>query len=134
MAAEFRGQNACGGLTAAGDRLLESMSVIGPVYNEQGNIALPCQALTDVLKDIGLRYEIILVNDGSKDDSIVEMRQAVKAHPHVKVVDLRRNYGQTAALMAGIDHTRSDVIVPIDADLQNEPADIPAMIAKIREG
>ena len=112
----------------------ESLSVIVPVYNEEGNVAPICQALTNVLADLGLRYEIILVNDGSTDKSIGELRQAVKSYPHIKVIDLRRNYGQTAALMAGIDHATGEILIPIDADLQNDPSDIPAMIAKLRDG
>lgn len=122
-AARGRGQGQC-----------KSLSVIAPVYNEQGNIAPLCRALSDVLSGLGLRYEIILINDGSTDSSLAELQQAVKDHPHLKVIDLRRNYGQTAALMAGIDHSSGDVIASIDADLQNDPADIPAMIAKLQDG
>ncbi len=122
--------------TAEADRSaqFESLSVIAPVYNEEGNISPLCRALTDVLAKIGLRYEIILVNDGSVDKSLDEMRRAVSEFQHVKVIDLLRNYGQTASLMAGIDHAIGEVIIPIDADLQNDPADIPPMIAKLREG
>jgi glycosyltransferase involved in cell wall biosynthesis len=125
-----------GGIGAGGQskRQFESVSIIVPVYNEEGNIALICQALTDVLDDLGLRYEVILVNDGSTDNSLAEMRQAVRGHRYISVIDLRRNYGQTAALMAGIDHSTGDVVVPIDADLQNDPSDIPPMIAKLRDG
>jgi glycosyltransferase involved in cell wall biosynthesis len=119
---------------AGNNRQFQSLSVIAPVYNEQGNIAPLCSALTAVLDTVGLRYEIILVNDGSKDKSLEEMRAAVAEFPQVTAIDLLRNYGQTAALMAGIDHASGEVIIPIDADLQNDPADIPAMIAKLREG
>ena len=112
----------------------QSLSVIAPVYNEAGNIGPLCRALSDVLDGIGLRYEIILVNDGSSDSSLEEMRRAVSDFRHVKAIDLLRNYGQTAALMAGIDHAAGDVIIPIDADLQNDPADIPTMIARLRDG
>ena len=123
--------------TAAGagnKRQFQSLSVIAPVHNEQGNIAPLLSALTAVLETVGLRYEIILVNDGSTDNSLAEMRQAVVDFPHVTAIDLVRNYGQTAALMAGIDYAGGEVIIPIDADLQNDPADIPAMIVKLREG
>jgi glycosyltransferase involved in cell wall biosynthesis len=124
-----------GTATGAGDkRQFQSLSVIAPVYNEQGNIAPLCSALTEVLDRIGLRYEIILVNDGSGDNSLAEIREAVAGLPRVTAIDLVRNYGQTAALMAGIDHAGGEVIIPIDADLQNDPADIPAMIARLREG
>ena len=119
---------------AANERPFRSLSVIAPVYNEQGNIAPLLRALTAALETVDLRYEIILVNDGSSDNSLAEMRQAVDDFAHVTAIDLVRNYGQTAALMAGIDHAGGEVIIPIDADLQNDPADIPAMIDKLREG
>jgi dolichol-phosphate mannosyltransferase len=112
----------------------QSLSVIAPVYNEQGNIEPLCRALTDVLEPMGMRYEVILVNDGSADKSLDEMRRAVTEFPYLKVIDLLRNYGQTAALMAGIDHASGDAIILIDADLQNDPADIPLMISKLRDG
>jgi len=122
------------GTATAGQRQFDSVSVIVPVYNEQGNIGPICRALTDVLGTIGLRYEIILVNDGSTDGSFAEMRGAIATFPRIKAIDLRRNYGQTAALMAGIDHATGEVIIPIDADLQNDPADIPLLIGKLHEG
>jgi len=122
------------GTAATDQRQFDSLSVIVPVFNEQGNVGPLCRALSDVLGTIGLRYEIILVNDGSTDGSLAEMRSAIAEFPRVKAIDLRRNYGQTAALMAGIDHADGEVIIPIDADLQNDPADIPAMIEKLREG
>ena len=97
---------------AGNKRQFQSLSVIAPVYNEQGNIAPLCSALTAVLDTIGLRYEIILVNDGSSDNSLAEMRTAVADCPQVTAIDLVRNYGQTAALMAGIDHASGEVIIP----------------------
>jgi glycosyltransferase involved in cell wall biosynthesis len=125
---------ALAGAVTAPHQQFQSLSVIVPVYNEEGNIGPLCRALTDALGSIGLRYEIILINDGSADRSLAEMRDAVLQFPHISVIDLLRNYGQTASLMAGIDHATGEVIVPIDADLQNDPADIPAMIEKLREG
>jgi len=136
MSAEIRPLADLGGTAegAQSTKPIESLSVIVPVYNEEGNIAPVCQALTDVLAGLGLPYEIIFVNDGSTDGSIGELRQVAKKHPHIKIIDLRRNYGQTAALMAGIDHATGEILIPIDADLQNDPSDIPAMIAKLRDG
>jgi dolichol-phosphate mannosyltransferase len=119
---------------AVDDGRFGSLSVVVPVYNEAGNIRPLCSALVEVLDGIGLRYEIILVNDGSVDGSLDEMRRAAAEFRRIAVIDLLRNYGQTASLMAGIDHAAGDVIVPIDADLQNDPADIPAMLAKLGEG
>jgi glycosyltransferase involved in cell wall biosynthesis len=91
-------------------------------------------ALSVVLTGLPYPYEIILVNDGSTDSSLSVMRSFGATHPEVKVVDFRRNYGQTAALMAGIDHATNDVVVMIDADLQNDPTDIPRLLAKLDEG
>jgi dolichol-phosphate mannosyltransferase len=83
---------------------------------------------------LGRDYEIIMVNDGSRDGSLAELRRLAQQHPEVKVLDLKRNSGQTAALMCGIDHSTGDIIIPIDADLQNDPADIPNLLAKLNEG
>jgi glycosyltransferase involved in cell wall biosynthesis len=109
------------------------ISVVAPVYNEVDNLTALHEALTGALR--GLSYEVIFVDDGSTDGSLGEMiRLSEEDGEHVKVVELRRNFGQTAAIAAGIDHSIGDVIVLIDADLQNDPADIPAMIEKIDEG
>jgi glycosyltransferase involved in cell wall biosynthesis len=77
---------------------------------------------------------VIVVNDGSSDGSMRVLRALAAVHRDLRVIDLARNYGQTAAMMAGIDHARGDILVPIDADLQNDPADIPLLLAKLDEG
>jgi dolichol-phosphate mannosyltransferase len=87
-----------------------------------------------VLRGLGQKFEVIVVNDGSTDGSLGVLRQLAAAHPELRVIDLARNYGQTAAMMAGIDHARGEIIVPIDADLQNDPADIPLLLARLDEG
>jgi len=110
------------------------ISVIAPVYNEQENLRTLCANLRDSLSKANLNYEVILVNDGSRDNSWAVMKELAAADANVKVINLRRNSGQTAALMCAIDHARGDIIVPIDADLQNDPADIPALLAKLDEG
>jgi dolichol-phosphate mannosyltransferase len=111
-----------------------SVSVVAPVYNEEGSIDLFCQAVFDVLEQLNVDHEVIIVDDGSSDRSFERLiAQAVK-RPRLKVVQLRRNFGQTAALMAGIDHASKEVIVLIDADLQNDPRDIPRLLGKIAEG
>ena len=113
---------------------ISALSVIVPVFNEAESLPRLLETLTAVLTGLPYAYEIILVNDGSTDGSLNVMRAFGATHPEVKVVDFRRNYGQTAALMAGIDHATNDVVVMIDADLQNDPTDIPRLLAKLDEG
>ena len=109
------------------------VSIVAPVYNERENIEPLHRGLREALN--GLLYELIFVDDGSTDGSIEALIQiAEQDTDHVRVVELRRNFGQTAAIAAGIDHSLGDVIVLIDADLQNDPADIPMMLEKIEEG
>jgi len=110
------------------------LTVILPVYDEEESLPTLLDRLVRVLDTLQCRYEILAVNDGSKDKSIVVLRALAQNYPQLRVIDFRRNYGQTAALMAGFDHARGEIIVTLDADLQNDPDDIPAMIAKIREG
>jgi glycosyltransferase involved in cell wall biosynthesis len=109
------------------------VSVVAPIYNELDNVVLLHSALSEALQ--GLSYELVFVDDGSTDGSLEKLVDLVKGDPeHMKVIELRRNFGQTAAIAAGIDHTSGDVIVLIDADLQNDPADIPKLLEKIDEG
>ena len=110
------------------------LSVVVPVYNEEGNIPLLCKNLFAILDTLPFSFEVIAVNDGSRDRSIEELLVEAEHRPGLKVVDLRRNYGQTAATMAGIDHASGEIIVTIDADLQNDPEDIPALIDELEEG
>ncbi len=111
------------------------LSVVVPVYNEYENIPLLYDAVYDALKDLNKDWELILVNDGSKDNSMEALKEAAEKDPlHVKVIGLRRNFGQTAAIAAGVDHASGEIIVLMDADLQNDPSDIPAMLAKLDEG
>jgi glycosyltransferase involved in cell wall biosynthesis len=112
----------------------ETLSIIIPLYNEQDNIA-PLQAkLEKVLPTLGHPYEIILVNDGSTDATRDRLDELAAGHGSVRVVHLRRNFGQTAAMMAGIDMARGDILIPMDGDLQNDPVDIPRLLAKLGEG
>lgn len=111
------------------------LSVVVPVYNEYENIPLLCDAVRKALEGLEKDWELILVNDGSKDNSMDALKDAAAADPvHVKVIGLRRNFGQTAAIAAGVDHAIGEIIVLMDADLQNDPSDIPAMLAKLDEG
>jgi glycosyltransferase involved in cell wall biosynthesis len=110
------------------------LSVIVPVYNEIGNLPELERQLFGVLERLGRTYEVILVDDGSSDGSTAWLTAAAARRPEMKLVLFRRNYGQTAAMMAGIDHCSGEIIVSIDADLQNDPADIPALLVKLEEG
>jgi glycosyltransferase involved in cell wall biosynthesis len=110
------------------------VSVITPIYGEEDNVEPFFAALLPVLRGLGRDFEIIAVNDGSYDGSLQRLRAASIAIPELRVIDFRRNYGQTAAILAGIDYAVGEIIVPIDADLQNDPEDIPALLAKLDEG
>lgn len=109
------------------------LSVVIPVFDEEGSLPPLHRALTESLR--GIAYELVYVDDGSTDGSrgLLE-KLASQDTKHTRVVVLRRNFGQTAAIAAGIDHAAGEVIVTIDADLQNDPADIPALLVKIQEG
>ena len=111
------------------------LSLIVPVYNEEENLPLLFEAVQNTMKPLKLKWELILVDDGSKDNSPKVLEKlADEDSKHVKVLMLRRNFGQTAAISAGIDHAKGDIIIPLDADLQNDPADIPMLLDKINEG
>ena len=112
----------------------ESLSTIVPVYNEESNLPELVAALMPVLNDLGLPFEIIFINDGSTDDSAAVLDKLAADSPEIKVIHFRRNHGQTAAMMAGMDFSVGDVIVPIDADLQNDPQDIPRLLERLNEG
>src|SRR6476661_1438595 len=110
------------------------VSVFLPVFNEEPNL-LPLHAkLNEALKALGRSAEIVYVDDGSTDGSLKILRELAEIDPRVRVVALRRNYGQTAAMAAGIDAARGKVLIPMDADLQNDPADISRLLEKIDEG
>ncbi len=111
-----------------------AVSLIVPVYNEEDSLPRLLSALDEVRPRLPQPVEVVLVDDGSTDGSFVLLREAAHARPWLRVVRFRRNYGQTAALAAGIDHSTSNVIVALDADLQNDPGDIPAMLARLDEG
>ena len=111
-----------------------SLSVVVPVYQEAPNIAIFCARLWDVLEAIDLPSEVIFVDDGSDDESLKLLHKEVECRMGIRVLSFRRNVGQTAALQAGIDAARHDVIVPLDADLQNDPADIPRLLDKLSQG
>lgn len=110
------------------------LSVITPIYGEEESIDLLLADVLPVLRSLRQDFEIIAVNDGSHDASLQVLRSASTRIPELRVIDFRRNYGQTAAIMAGIDYAVGDVLITIDADLQNDPEDIPALLDKLNEG
>jgi glycosyltransferase involved in cell wall biosynthesis len=110
------------------------LSVVLPVFNELENLDILHQQLKGVLTDLGRTYEIIYVDDGSTDGSSAKLQELAAMDDTVIVIQLRRNFGQTAALSAGIDWARGEVVVCADADLQNDPEDIPRLLAKLDEG
>ncbi|MGE0454235.1 MAG: glycosyltransferase family 2 protein [Vicinamibacteria bacterium] len=110
------------------------VSVVVPLYNEVENVADLHAELTASLASLGGRYELLLVDDGSQDGTLERLLAIEAQDEHVRVLRLRRNFGQTAAFSAGFDHARGDVVVTSDGDLQNDPKDIPALVAKLGEG
>ncbi len=110
------------------------ISVVIPLLNEEGNLKLLHQKLTEVLQAEGRPYEIIFVNDGSTDASPHILNELFQADPAVQVIHFQQNFGKTAALMAGFRRSRGEIIVTLDADLQDDPAEIPTMLNKLNEG
>ena len=110
-----------------------SLSVVVPVFNEEPNVAALAQKLHDALSASGRDYEIILVDDGSHDETWERLQEAARKHPRFHLIRFRRNFGQTAAMSAGIDAAQKDVIVTLDADLQNDLADIPLLLEEMEK-
>lgn len=110
------------------------LSVVIPCYNEEESVERLLEEVHAALRPTGLSYEIVLVDDGSRDRTFAILAAKAKLDPTLTVVNFRRNFGQTAAMQAGFDHSRGDVIATIDADLQNDPKDIPRLLELIREG
>ena len=110
------------------------LSITVPVYNEAANIEPLHGKLVQALERLGQPFEMVFVNDGSSDESGARLDGLAERDPRVKVVHFRRNYGQTAAMMAGIRYASGDIIIPMDGDMQNDPADIAMLLAKLDEG
>jgi glycosyltransferase involved in cell wall biosynthesis len=113
---------------------MNGISVVVPVFNEEENIVQGYQELTGILRATGRPYELIYVDDGSRDGTPGLLKRMAETDPNVKVVQFRRNFGQTAAMAAGFDHSTMEIVFAIDGDLQNDPAEIPRMVAKLEEG
>jgi len=112
-----------------------NLSLVIPVFNEQENLPILFDALYKVMNTLEKTWEVILVDDGSRDKSLSILQEyATKDPEHVRVISFRRNFGQTPAIAAGLDYSTGEIIVLMDADMQNDPADIPMMLAKLDEG
>ncbi len=110
------------------------LSIVVPIYNEEENVPALYNKVCEALESSGLEYELILVDDGSSDGSLSALKVIATRDSKVKVVSFRRNFGQTAAMAAGFNAACGRVVVPMDGDLQNDPRDIPRLLAKIEEG
>ena len=111
------------------------LSLVIPMYNEQDNIAPLREQVTAAMLELGQHdYEIIIINDGSRDQTESRLRELALADPRFKIINFRKNFGQTAAMMAGIDFASGEIIIGMDGDLQNDPKDIGLFLAKIEEG
>jgi glycosyltransferase involved in cell wall biosynthesis len=110
------------------------ISIIIPIHNEEGNLSPLHRRIVDSLAETGIEYEILMVNDGSEDNSEKILDSLAAEDSRLRVIHFRRNYGQTAAIMAGMDHSLGEVLVLMDGDNQNDPADIPKLLQKLEEG
>jgi glycosyltransferase involved in cell wall biosynthesis len=121
-------------LLEGGIELSLDLSIVVPVYNEEENILLLIQEIHEAVAPLERTYEIVLVDDGSRDNSYTILATAAKTDPALTLVRFRRNFGQTPAMQAGLDAARGRVVVTMDADLQNDPHDIGRMLSKLEEG
>ena len=110
------------------------VSIVVPLFNERENVADLIDSIATVMDSNGITYEMIMVDDGSSDGTVELLAELQPQRPAMRVIEFRRNFGQTAAMAAGFDHARGDVIVPLDGDLQNDPADIPHLLEKLQQG
>jgi len=110
------------------------ISVVIPVYNEAENIAPLYSELKEVLGTLNRSYEVLIINDGSTDSTLEELRKTKKSSPELKIINLNRSFGQTPAIMAGFDLAKGAIVITLDGDLQNDPHDIPALIEKLDSG
>lgn len=113
---------------------MNGISVVIPMYNEEENAALSYAEVTKVLLSMNRPYELIFVDDGSKDKTVSILEEAGKDDPHLKIIQFRRNFGQTAAMAAGFEHSKYEIVACLDGDLQNDPAELPRMVQALEEG
>jgi glycosyltransferase involved in cell wall biosynthesis len=110
------------------------LSIVVPLYNEEESVSALHKAIVEAIDPINLRYEMIFVDDGSKDNTFQRAKEIAERDVRLRIVKLRKNCGQTPAMVAGIDHSRGEILITMDGDLQNDPKDIPRFLEKIREG
>ena len=113
---------------------MKQVSVVVPIYNEEDNVVRLYQELCQMAENGNLDCEFILVDDGSSDETVSRLKNVAAQDPRMVLVELRRNFGQTAAMAAGFDYATGECIATLDGDLQNDPAEIPRMVAKLEEG
>jgi glycosyltransferase involved in cell wall biosynthesis len=111
-----------------------NISVVVPIYNEEENVPILCEKLDDVLSKLNRSYEAVLIDDGSSDSSWDKLLQCARKYKHFRLIKFRRNFGQTAAMSAGFRESKGDIIITLDADLQNNPADIPKILERMEQG
>jgi len=116
------------------DTARPDVSIVVPLYDEEENVAPLCAAVREALEDQSFRYELLLVDDGSRDGTRTILREEAKRDPRIRALFLRRNSGQTAAMATGFARARGRIVVSMDGDLQNDPRDIPALLSKLEEG
>src|SRR5262249_35242163 len=109
-------------------------SIVIPVYNEQDNVEQLYSRIVETMREVSDSYEIVFVDDGSRDNTFKLLSEMCERDARVIVIQLRKNFGQTAALKAGFDLARGEVIISMDGDLQHDPAEIPEFVAKLSEG
>jgi len=111
-----------------------NLSIIVPLYNEEKNVDLLYRSIVQFIDPLGIHYEMLFVDDGSRDGTFLLARQLAENDRRLRVIKFRKNYGQTAAMAAGIEYAGGKILITMDGDLQNDPADIPKFIEKINEG
>jgi len=122
------------GVLASTDPRQLFLSIVIPIYNEEDNIIPLYQEITAAVQDRFREIEIIFVNDGSKDHSLEKLKELNQKDPRAKIISFRKNFGQSTAISAGFDYCQGDIVVTLDGDLQNDPADIPKIVGKLLEG
>jgi glycosyltransferase involved in cell wall biosynthesis len=115
-------------------RGLKKLSVVIPIFNEEENITPQYRALKNVLRDVRTKYEVIFVDDGSTDSTDEVLQGLAKDDKEIKVIQFRKNFGQTAAIAAGVEHAQGEIIITMDGDGQNDPRDIPRLLERLEQG